>query len=170
MNELKSKYVIELLKSHSAKKRKIEQLKFELKNPATVEEKELIETLSIGERALENGGKSNRISDKTMTIALQYQDAAQRINIETINAIMLELRTLETDVERLEHYISLLDKKLANVINLFYFENKTWPDLEKELHLSKRTLMHQRDEAVAALVSMYSYINKLKGKTGNDEK
>ena len=164
MQEIKDA-VMELLKSYPAKMRQIEQLKYELEHPTTIGEAEMIESLSFGSQTFDNekGGKTNHISNKTMFIALQYQDNVERANNETVTAIMRELRFLKAEVGRLEHYISLLDKLQSKIIRLFYFENVTWLDMEKELHMSKRTLMHYRDEAVNALVLMYSYVHDFKG-------
>jgi len=160
------KQVIDLLKSYAAKTRQIEQLRYELEHPSTIGEKEMIESLSFGNRSFDNAGpqKTNHVSNKTMMIALQYQEKMERINSEIIAAIMQELRTLEAEIERLNHYISLLDKLQAKIIRLFYFENISWTDMEKELHMSKRSLMHYRDEAVSALMTMYSYVHGIKGK------
>lgn len=165
MQEIKHK-VMELLNSYSAKKRKIEQLKYELEHPSTIGEKEMLESLSFGSRSFDEdcGHNTNHISNKTMMIALQYQDKVDRINSETIAAIMQELQPLELEIERLEYYISLLNKLQEQVIRLFYFEGMVWGDMEKELHISKRTLMNHREEAVRLLVKMYSYIEGIKNK------
>ena len=165
MNEVKEK-VIELLKSYSEKKRKIEQLKYELEHPPTLDEKEMVDSLYFGNRTFDEIGvhNTNHISNKTMMIALKYQDKMERINNETITAIMQELQPLEAEVERLEHYISLLDRNQEKVIKFYYFDGMAWLDMVEEMHMAKRTLMNYREEAVRILVSMYSYIYDVKCK------
>jgi len=61
ISELKSKDIIEFLKSNTLKKQKIQQLRFELKNPAMIEEQELIESLSVGERMFDKYKQRNPI-------------------------------------------------------------------------------------------------------------
>ena len=168
MKEIKD-MVVELLKAYPLKMRQLELLKYELDHPVAVGEEEMIESLSFSERSLDSEGShgTGNISNKTMVTALQYRDNMEQANSGTLTAITREMLTLEADVGRLDHYISLLDKHQAKVIRLFYFEGMTWLDMEKELHMSKRALIHHRDEAVGVLVTMYTYMLSLQGEKGN---
>ena len=51
-----------------------------------------------------------------------------------------------------------LDKKQAEVIRKYYFEEKTWPELQKEMHASSRTLVKRRDDGLTALMAMGQYM------------
>ena len=43
-----------------------------------------------------------------------------------------ELAILRGRIEKLEFYVAQLDKRQAEVIRKYYFEEKTWPELQKE--------------------------------------
>jgi predicted DNA-binding protein YlxM (UPF0122 family) len=156
-----------MLKSHLLKKRRIEQLRYELSNPPAVSETELLSSLSVGGAPLDAVPASGQISDRTMLIAMRYGDTARRMNHEAKAQIARELRELEIEAERLEHYISLLDARQADVLRRYYFDGKPWNELEEEMSLTTRALINIRNSGVNALVSMYEYIEDVKNpKTG----
>ena len=151
-----------LLKSYPQKKLQIEQLRYELDHPPRVSDHDMIDSLSTGSPAM-GGGKNGRISDKTMMIATQYQDAAQKLNAETAAQINAELQALVEETERLEHYISLLSERQALIIQRYYFEGRSWSDVGLELHLSRGTLNGERGRALDTLASMYRFIESVSG-------
>jgi DNA-directed RNA polymerase specialized sigma subunit len=161
MPQSNAKSVIECLKSYTSIKQQIEQLRFELTTYSAVDENELIESLALGTR-LE--GVSNRssshLSDKTMAIALKYKKIKEEMEFESKGSIARQLRVLEAEIDRLEYYVSLLDKQKAAVIRLRYFEKKSWPDIEAELQISQRTIFRYRKEAVERLEYMYSLLDR----------
>jgi len=77
---------------------------------------------------------------------------------EAMSSTKRELRALESAVNRLEHYVSLLDENKAAVIRVLYFEHKTWDDAAHELHISRQTLSRYRNGAIGDLTLMYSAI------------
>jgi hypothetical protein len=161
--------VIAILKSYPHKKRQIEQLRFELENPAEIGGDELIAGLSLGGRTPDEGGekageKGGRISNRTMMIAMRYEGIAENMNADTIMQINKELRALEAETERLEHYLSLLQDRQAEVLRRYYFDSATWFALENELHMSRSGLLNYRNAAIKELVSMYNFISKVTGR------
>jgi predicted DNA-binding protein YlxM (UPF0122 family) len=156
-----------MLKSLPLKKRRIEQLRYELSNPPAVSETELLSSLSVGGAPLDAVPASGQISDRTMLIAMRYGDTARRMNHEAKAQIARELRELELETGRLEHYISLLDARQSDVLRRYYFDGKPWNELEDEMNLTIRALINIRNSGVNALVSMYEYIEDVKNpKTG----
>ena len=153
---------IALLIAYPKKKRQIEQLRHELADPPRISDNGMIESLAVGSPVI-GGGKTGRISDKTMMIAMQYQDVAKKLNTETAAQIKGELQTLVEDTERLELYISLLSKRQALIIQRRYFEGRPWDNIEAELFLSKGTLSVERGKALDALASMYRFIEGFSG-------
>lgn len=155
--------VLRRLKSYPAMKRKLEQLRYELENSVTVDETDIIESLVLGAH---NEGqlrcKNAHLSDKTMAIAMQYKDIRKHMENESICDIRRELRTLEAEVNRLEYYVSLLDKRGATVIRLLYFERRSWEEAGDEMRVSERTLSRYRKSAINELVSMFSLIDGAK--------
>jgi DNA-directed RNA polymerase specialized sigma subunit len=153
--------VIAKLKSLPLKKRRIEQLRYELAHPPTVSETELLSGLSIGGAPLDAVPVSGQISDRTMLIAMRYGDTARRLNHEAKAQIARELRELELETERLEHYISLLDDAQARIIRLHYIAGKTWTDIQSIMDLSEKTLIKRCKSGVDTLAEMYAFIEDL---------
>ena len=89
-----------------------------------------------------------------MQIALNFQEETDRLNYATVMEIDQELAILRGRIEKLEFYVAQLDKKQAEVIRKYYFEEKTWPELQKEMHASSRTLVKRRDDGLTALMAM----------------
>ena len=54
-----------------------------------------------------------------------------------------------------------MNPRLTEVIQKYYFEGKTWGELQQELHLSPRTLIKRRDEGVETLVDIYAYLGQV---------
>ena len=79
-----------------------------------------------------------------MQIALNFQDETDRLNYATVLEIDQELHILKNRIAKLEFYVEQLEKKQADVIRKYYFEEKTWPEIQKEMHISSRTLSKYR--------------------------
>ena len=84
------------------------------------------------------------------------------MELETLSAIRRELQLLEVELNRLEHYVSLLAKPKVDVIKLLYFERKSWDEIAAELSLSKQTLSRYRKSAITELASMFSFLHGVK--------
>ena len=161
------KGLLELLRSYPEKKRVIEQLKFELRHPAQIGEDELIDSLSA--RPLSEGRMGGGVSNKTMTIALQYQNTLHHMNSEAVADIARDLRLLESEIARLEHYVSLLEELKGTVIRQIFFERRSLSELENECRYSKSTIYRVRNEAIDDLVSMYIYLDDIKSKSSDKQ-
>jgi hypothetical protein len=160
--------VTAILRSYPHKKRQIEQLRYELANPAEIGGDELIAGLSLGGMSPdESGAGGGRMSNRTMMIAMRYGDIAESMNADTVTQIGRELRALEAETERLEHYLSLLNARQAEVLRRYYFEGATWFTLEKDLNMSRSSLIGCRNTAIDELVSMYDFLSKVKNGDGD---
>jgi hypothetical protein len=120
--------------------------------------------MSLGSAAFGAKVQSGHISDKTMTIALEYRDVLHHMQKESANEFIQEMCALLAVVNRLEEYVSLLDERKAEVIRQFYFERNSWSDLEKIMHRDKRSLQNWRNQALDELAEMYSYLEGIKSK------
>lgn len=127
-----------------------------MQHTAHVSPEEVIDTMSLGHGDGMGGGKGH-ISDRTMYIALNYQEKMDRMNAEAANEIAQRLLGLEAEQDRLRCYVSLLKKREAEVIRLFYMEQMTMDNIEKEMHLSAKTLRKLKNQAVDALTAMYEF-------------
>ena len=159
----KRKLVKTILASYPSKKKQISVLRYELEHPSHVSEEELIESLSLAKPAADGGKSPGHISNKTMMIALQYQDAAARMNGDVVAEIAQELSALEAEVERIDYYLTLLDEGQALVLRRYYIEQKPWAEIEAEFGLSQRALIKRRDDGVGELAEMFGFLGRIKG-------
>lgn len=150
-----------LLKNYPGWKKKITLLEFERNNPSRATELEVLGGLALARPLIEGAGLSGHISDKTMQIALSFRDKTERMNRDTLLDIDQELEILQTRIEKLDFYVSQLDKGQAEVIRGHYFEGKSWADLQKELHISSRTLSNRRNGGLDALIAMGGYLERI---------
>lgn len=154
--------VIEVLKNYPQKKKQISLLRYELEHPSHISEKELIESLSLAKSEAGGGKSPGHISNKTMMIALQYQDTAQRMNGDVVAEITQELSALEAEVERIDYYLTLLDEEQALVLRRYYIEQRPWSEVEAEFGLSQRALIKRRDDGVEELAEMFGFLGRIR--------
>lgn len=160
MNVEVKAYVISLLESYQKRSKQIELLHYELSHPARVSENEMIEALSLAHG--EGGGSRGcHASDKTLYIALNYQDRVNYLNGKSNEEIVSKLVSLEREQERLKHYVSLLDDRQEQVIKLFYFEGVTQDEAADRMAVSVRYIRSLKAKAINELTSMYEYVSGL---------
>ena len=147
--------VIDDLKQYPELKKKVILLRYEQEHPAKISDSEVIDSMALSRPVSDGIRPAGFISDKTMRIATQFRDKKDR------------LYTVEQQISKLEFYVSQLEEKQAEVIRKYYFEGKTWGELQREMHLAPRTLLKRRDDGLDALVSIYSYIGQVKGDRRN---
>jgi len=152
-------YVI-LLKNHSRMVREIASLRFELKNFVKTEDEEIIEGMALSSK-MGDGIRSGKISDKTADVALRYREVAQRVNEEAFKAVIHRLDALETAVDRLDFYMGQLDETQAEVLRGYYFEHRTWREIQEGMNLATKSLRRLRDTAVASLTEQYALLLSL---------
>ena len=153
-------YVLMLLKNHSRMVREAATLRFELKNFVKVGDDETIEEMALSHQ-MGDGIRSGRISDKTADVALRYREVANRVNEEAYKAVVHRLNALETAIERLDFYLGQLDKTQTEVLQGYYFERKTWREMQEGTELTVKTLRKMRDAAVASLTGQYALLFSL---------
>ena len=96
-------YVSELLEGYRARERKIAVLRYDLEHPSEVGVTEQIEAMNYGSG--EGVGHSKgHISNKTLYIALNYEEQAKQLNAESAKEIADELdlpiNTVKTKIRR----------------------------------------------------------------------
>lgn len=162
-NAEQRKQVVDILKNYHKKQKHIRLLRYELEHPAHVSEEELIESLTLAKSETDGGKSPGHISNKTMMIALQYQNAAERMNGDVVAEIAQELSVLEAEVERIDYYLTLLDEGQALVLRRYYIEQKPWSEIEAEFGLSQRALIKRRDDGVGELADMFGFLGRIRG-------
>ena len=156
------KKVENLLKSYREREWKIAVLQHKMKNPVRVTETEVAEVMNYA-HGDGQGHTPGRVSNKTLYIALNYKEQAERLNTEAAETIAAELFVLEHEHERLKLYISLIDKREAEVLMLLYSEKESAVNVAERLGYSKRTITRIHNAAVAHLAEMYEYAEKYDG-------
>lgn len=152
--------VLGLLESFTKREKEIALLRYEIEHTAKISPEEMIDAMSFthGDDDVKSRG---HISDKTLYIALNYQERLDRINRNSTEEIAEQLVRLENEQNRLLYYVSLLKKRQSEVIKLFYFMNKVPEEIANELAITSRTVRRIRGQAIDKLVEMYSYAENL---------
>lgn len=163
MNIKTKTYVVDLLESYQKRSKQIELLHYELSHPVRISENEMIGALALTHGNEGSGGRpGGHASDKTLYIALNYQERTDQENNGASKEVIEHLVALEQEQERLKYYISLLAERQANVIKLTYFEGCTQEDVATKMGLAKRTIQLLKAQAIDELVTMYDYTMQLR--------
>ena len=147
MNTEMKNRVLELLDNYHKRARLIALLRYELAHPAQVTEKDLIGAMNF----------ARHISNKTLYIALNYQDRARQLNAETFQEISAQLMKLEQEQDRLNYYLSLLEPRQEQVLRKAYLEKVPQEQVARELGVSVRSVQDIKAKAIDALAEMYAF-------------
>lgn len=162
MNAEMKNYVIKLLETYHDRERKIAVLRYDLEHPSEVGVTEQIEAMNYGSG--EGVGHSKgHISNKTLYIALNYEEQAKQLNAESAKEIADELFVLERRQKKLLYYISLLEKRQAEVVRMVYMEGVSTKKAAEQHGLTVRTIERIRKDAVDNLAEMYAYSERYNG-------
>lgn len=157
MNTDMKAHVMNLLENYSMRERQISLLHYEMQHSAHITPEEMIDAMSLDHGDSMGSSGKGHISNKTLYITLNYQERMERMNAEAANEIAQRLLKLEAEQDRIRYYVSLLEKREAEVIRLLYMERMTMDNVEKEMHLSAKTLRKLKNQAVDALAAMYEF-------------
>ncbi len=150
-------YVISLLESYHKRMNQIALLHYELEHPANVSSDEMIETMSLSRSDGASRSKGH-VSNKTLYIALNYHEKAESLNLNTVDEISSQLVELEQIQARLDHCISLLDKRQKKLVQALYTDRLSMKETEKMLGRSAKTVRKLRDDTVDTLAKMYDFV------------
>ena len=161
MNHELRKNIVRLLEAYQKNQQQIALLHYELKHPASLSPEEMIDTMSFV-RGEGRGGVVGTVSDKTMYIALNYQEKLAKGNEEVITEISKRLVELEQERDRLHYYVSLLSKRQEEVIRLYYFEGYSWDEVARKMNVALRTTHKIKNQAIDHLTEMYGFTEVLR--------
>ena len=102
-------------------------------------------------------GTIGHISDKTLYIALNYQEQIQKASSAAKSEIATQLMELENLQKRLTYYVSLLDKRQTELLELLYFEGYSQEECAAKLGIATRTVRRIREDALNALTELYCF-------------
>lgn len=113
----------------------------------------------VHQRLLSSAG---HISNKTLYIALNYEEQAERMNAESAHEIAKELFALECEQRRLTYFIGLLDKRQAEVIRLVFVDGIPTKEVAASFGLTYRTIDRIKRTAIENLAEMYAYSDQFR--------
>lgn len=150
-------HVTSLLENYSKREQQIALLHYEMRRGARISPEEMINGMSLGHGDSMGGIGKGHVSDKTLYIALNYQEQMDRMNAEAANEIARRLLKLEAEQDRIRYYISLLETREAEVLRSFYIEGISWDEIALKVGVALRTVHKIKNRAVAHLVELYTY-------------
>ena len=103
------------------------------------------------------GRPSGNVSNKTLYIAMNFQSAADEANASLTHDLVSRLVPLEQEINRLEHYVALLDPRQTEVIRRIFFDSQSLPEICKEMGYSTKTVRAIRNHAIEELAAMYAF-------------
>lgn len=154
-------YVVGLLESYQKREKQIELLHYELAHPIRISEDEMIGALALAHGTGEGIRPNSHASDKTLYIALNYQNRANHINRDVSQEVVGQLIELEKTQERLNYYISLLGTRHQEIVRLSYIEGLSQDEAAERMAVSVRHIRSIKAKAINELVSMYEYVGSL---------
>jgi len=161
MNSDMRNCVISLLETSQERKRKIALLHYELEHTVHTSEDKMISAMALG-HGDSAGCTEGHVSDKTLYIALNYQERTEEANQIGADEVVEQLVTLEKEQERLKYYVSLLKARHKKVIQMFYFDEMTPDEVAETLQVTVRYAHSIKSNAINELVSMYEYVDGLR--------
>ena len=147
------------MESYQKREKQIELLHYELVHPIHISADEMIGALALAHGDGTTGRSGGHASDKTLYIALNYQNRADHMNCDVSEEVVGKLMDLEKTQERLNYYVSLLDVRYQEVIRLSYMEGLTQDEVAERMAVSVRYV--RSIKAINELVSMYEYVGGL---------
>lgn len=154
-------HVVQLLESYHEREQKIALLRYELAHPVNITQNEVIDSMSLGHGDSMTYSRGH-ISNKTLYIALNYQERAKQLNADSRNEIVRQLTELEHEQDRLTYYVSILEPPLREIIQDAYFKGKSWDDIAKKFEVARRTAHKIRKRAIERLTALYEYADGLR--------
>lgn len=161
MNTDMKEQVIKLLETYPNRERQIAILHYEMQHGAHVSPEEMIDTMALGHGDSLGGSGKGHVSNKTMYIALNYQEQMERMNAEAAGEIAQRLLELEGEQDRLRYYVSLLEKREAEVIRMAFFEGLDQDNIATSLGVVPRTMRRIKQTALEKLTEMYAFTDGL---------
>ena len=162
MNTDMKKQIMKLLETYPVRERQIALLHYEMQHSARVSPEEVSDSMALGHGNGMGGSGKGHISNKTMYIALNYQEQMEHMNAEAADEIAQRLLELEEKQDRLRYYVSLLKPRQAEVIRRTFFKPESQEETAKALKISVRTVQTVKGQAIEAIVELYRFTEELR--------
>lgn len=155
---------------------KIEEYQEQLKYAGTVyedTEQEVIENMQLAGQAYDSiHSKTNKISDKVSSTAINYNKELVHINKQDrsylenkLEELQQEKEKLDKSIVRVKNLLEALDDKQEFIIKKYYIQNKgkNWDKVQKKFkeeyqEVQKRQLQYIRDDAIKIMLNILNCI------------
>ena len=155
MNKEIREKVLGLLRGYPKMVQEIAILRYQLDHMPAVSEDDMIASMNYSHGESLTGASNPGVSNKTQSIALNYQAVMAREREELRKGLRLNLHELEEKKDELLRSIELLEDRQADILRLYYMERKTWSQISSTIYVSERTAQRIRRSAISELCRIY---------------
>lgn len=142
-----------LFKHYGEQKQSLEILGFQILNFVGAKDDEVIEALNFavpeGERV-----STSSLADKSARIALMYKDQVDRESQEMFKGMAKRYITQKNELALFEYCITLLEKRLSEVIKDIVINKMSWADAAEKYNVSVNAIGDYRKKAIKELTKM----------------
>lgn len=143
-----------LLVNYREIKQCLEVLRFQIENFKGLSYDGVIEELTfaspVGERV-----QNSSISDKSSRIALTYREIVDQQNEEVLRGMTERYFDIKHHLDTLDHCISLMDRKLSNVITDMFIYKLSWDEMCDKYYVSRNMLSKYRKTGLAQIAKIF---------------
>jgi hypothetical protein len=93
-------------------------------------------------------------SDTTGNMAARYQNSYKRELLHCKYELRKDILEIDSMLQKINLSLKRLSKTQRDILTLYYWEQKTWGEIEKAVHLEKRTAQIRRTEALRKIVTI----------------
>ena len=147
-------HVERMLKDYQQNKRIMAASEETIRMFVPVTEDEVLETMNFS-RADGCAVQNTNVSQKVATVAQAYRTAAKAWNKEALRAMMLEFQAALSEVAFIDYAIKHLPVRECEIMSLFIFQDATWTDVCRRLHLSNTMVGKYRRQAIERICQTY---------------
>ena len=143
--------------NYSKREQQICLLHYEMKHSTRVSPEEVIDSMAFGHG--DNTGSSGKghISNKTLYIALNYQERMEHMHAEAANEIAQPPGAGGGAGPAARYYVSLLEQREADVTRSFYIEGVSWDEIAQKIGVALRTVRKIKGWAVSHFAELYAH-------------
>lgn len=147
-----------LLKNYNFLRSKVKNLGIELKNIIRnkIQEprNERIEALSLTCREFGDQIQSNKISDLTAFVALNYETLTKVCYWRAERQVIDEIHVLGNLVEKIETALGSLKPRECEIVKYRFFEQRSWKQVEKRIHYGIRRCQEIKRDALRRVMAL----------------
>jgi len=125
-------------------------------------ESDFIEGISLGRSSLANTAvdTGTYVSDKTSSTALSYKYRMEQAKDDIYHELTKELAAINIVLDKLNIGLRALPEETRKIIELKYFEDLFWVDIERRLVRSVSSMQDMRRKGIKTLCSVSRITNK----------